>query len=179
MKRKGKANFFLGKWAASLSDFKEAVSLDSMDKESQKEANTLQAIVAGVSAVQGHLKSQEWQSAHDKTIQLVSRAGDNDQLAMLQIECYVRVGKVDLASSKLSALGEECTNQLEYYYLKALVEYFQGNTAQTKKLLAEVLRRDPDQLQCQQLMKQVRKVEKFKEQGNELLKQSKLDEAIE
>lgn len=41
LKRRGKAHFFLGKWAASLSDFKEAVSIDSKDKESQKEVDTL------------------------------------------------------------------------------------------------------------------------------------------
>lgn len=79
----------------------------------------------------------------------------------------------------MSSLGEECTGHLGYYFLKALLEYYQGNTPSSKKLLQEVLRRDPDHLQCQQLLKQLRRVEKFKDQGNELLKQGKLDEAIE
>jgi hypothetical protein len=51
--------------------------------------------------------------------------------------------------------------------LKALGEYYNGNTVSAKKLLISILERDPDNIKSQLLFKQLKKVEKFKDAGND------------
>lgn len=94
---------------------------------------------------------------------------------MKKVECLAKAGQTDEASQLLGSLSNE--NTPEFYYLKGIVELYNGNSDKAKKFLSDGLRLDPENLKCQRALNKAKKCEAFKEQGNELIKQKKYKEA--
>lgn len=127
--------------------------MDPKDKESEKEVALVTQVALAVTEVGELLKNGDYQLALDRLSPSANLVPDNHNVTILLVECLTRVGRIELAQKKLSAMESDMSGLLEYYYLKALLEYYTGNLGQAKKLLMEVLKRDPDMLKCQMLMR--------------------------
>lgn len=57
-------------------------------------------------------------------------------------------------------------------YLKGIIELYSGDSAKAKSYFSEGIRLDPENAKCQKALNKATKCEKFKEEGNELIKSS-------
>jgi DnaJ family protein C protein 7 len=69
-------------------------------------------------------------------------------------------------------------NSPDIYYLKGLIELYQGNSERAKKVLIDGMKLDPDNKKCREALKNARKCEELKEKGNGYLKDERFTEAL-
>ena len=67
----------------------------------------------------------------------------------------------------------------DVYYLKGLIEMYNGNSEKAKSVLIDAMRIDPDNTKCRDLLKRAKLSEQLKQKGNQLLQELKLNDAIE
>jgi len=63
------------------------------------------------------------------------------------------------------------------YYLRGLIELYQGSSDKAKKLFTDGMRLDPDNKKCMVALKKARKCEELKDKGNEAIKEKNFEEA--
>lgn len=61
------------------------------------------------------------------------------------------------------------------YYLKGIIELYQGNSERAKKVLIDGMKLDPDSKKCREALKNAKKCEELKEKGNEFLKDQRFE----
>ena len=86
---------------------------------------------------------------------------------MKKVECLAKIGQTEEAGQLLSSMHSE--NTPEYFYLKGIIELYNGNSEKAKKLFSDGLRLDPENVKCKKSLNKAKQCESFKEQGNELL----------
>lgn len=109
------------------------------------------------------MKNQDFEEGHKQLQQIMIKCKEISIIKMAFIECQIKIGQIEQANQGLKELESELGQNMEYFYLKGLYEYYNGNTVNCKRILQEALRRDPDNSKSQQLMRQLKKVDKFKE----------------
>lgn len=55
-------------------------------------------------------------------------------------------------------------------YLKGIIELYSGDSAKAKSYFSEGIRLDPENSKCQKALSKANKCERFKEEGNQLIK---------
>lgn len=100
-------------------------------------------------------------------------------MQIVYIECMAKVGETDRASKWLMQLQSEHGSTPDVYYLKSIIDLYNGNSERAKKILLDGMRIDPDNKKCRELLKLVRRCEELKDKGNQLLQGLKYQEAYE
>ena len=52
------------------------------------------------------------------------------------------------------------------YYLKGIIDLYNGNSERAKKILIDGMKVDPDNKKCREALRKARKCEELKEKGN-------------
>ena len=55
-------------------------------------------------------------------------------------------------------------------YLKGIIELYSGDSAKAKSYFSQGIRLDPENTKCQKALSKANKCERFKEEGNQLIK---------
>jgi DnaJ family protein C protein 7 len=82
-----------------------------------------------------------------------------------------KTGETLEARNLLASIHNE--NTPEFYYLKGIIELYNGDSEKAKKCFSDGMRLDPENTKCQRALNKAKKCEQYKEQGNELIKQNK------
>ena len=83
---------------------------------------------------------------------------------MKKVECLAKIGQTVEAGQLLNSMHAE--NTPEFFYLKGIIELYNGNSDKAKKLFSDGLRLDPENLKCQRALNKAKRCETYKEQGN-------------
>lgn len=62
-------------------------------------------------------------------------------------------------------VSEELGHTPDIFFLRGIIYLYNDNTEKAKKMFQEGLRLDPDDEKCKNLLKNVKKLENFKEKG--------------
>jgi DnaJ homolog subfamily C member 7 len=79
---------------------------------------------------------------------------------MFKIEIQAKMGQTEEAGHLLNSLHTE--NTPEFYYLKGIIELYNGNSEKAKKTFMEGMKLDPENAKCQRALNKAKKCEAFK-----------------
>ncbi|KAG7098436.1 hypothetical protein E1B28_000388 [Marasmius oreades] len=143
-----------------------------------------------ISELESHLKrfqearsKKDWGMARlalDKCFRTIEAEGDEIPLEWntWRIELELSKGNIDGANTAANEALRLNPNSPENLTLRGLVLFLNGKLPQALQHVSHALRLDPSYIPAQRLRKRTKEVERLKEEGNQLFKSSKLEEAV-
>jgi DnaJ family protein C protein 7 len=120
-------------------------------------------------------KSNDYSEALSCISYLVTKLPNTKALKLYKVECLAKLGQTNEASQLLSSMHNE--NTPDFFYLKGIIELYNGDSVKAKKYFADGIRLDPENVKCQKALHKAKRCEVYKDEGNELIKQNKYKEA--
>lgn len=125
-----------------------------------------------------YVRQNNYQAALSTIQNVLSQIPDYLEAQIIQVESMIKLGLSQQASNNLTKIQNLIGNVPDLYYLKGLLELYEGNTERAKKILLDGMKLDPDNKKCREALKKARKCEELKDKGNEHLKAQAYDEAL-
>ena len=157
----------------------EVLQLDSANTQALTDQKKIEKIRADLVNVARHKANKDWTyvlfglDSLEKEVEQAPLAWRVDRAQAL-----LGKKKLDDASSLASDLLRANSSDPDVLWVRGLVLFAQGNSAQAVAHAQAALRNDPDHAEAKMLLKKARLVESTKEAGNDLFKRGQHTEAI-
>lgn len=96
---------------------------------------------------------------------------------MYKVEALAKTGDTIEAQTLIKQIPLANASNPDFWYLKGIIDLYDGESARAKKLFTEGMRLDPDNTKCRLALNKAKKCEHLKEEGNEFIKAGKYEEA--
>jgi DnaJ family protein C protein 7 len=107
----------------------------------------------------------------------VNKIPNNQELKMYKVEALAKTGDTIEAQTLIKQIPLANASNPDFWYLKGIIDLYDGESARAKKLFTEGMRLDPDNTKCRLALNKAKKCEHLKEEGNEFIKAGKYEEA--
>lgn len=81
---------------------------------------------------------------------------------MLKVECLAKNGQTIDAQTLIKTIPLANSSNPDFWYLKGIIELYDGESARAKKLFTEGMRLDPDNNKCRLALNKAKKCEALK-----------------
>ncbi|CAD8145329.1 unnamed protein product [Paramecium pentaurelia] len=179
LRRKAIALQNLGRLEECVNSLNAALQITPGDQSLKQEYLTAQQAFQSYQEGLKQIQNEDYQKALYQFQQVIQVCSQSLEIQILFVECLAKCGENERASKWLMQIQSEHGTTPDVYYLKGIIDLYNGNSERAKKILIDGMKVDPDNKKCREALKKARKCEELKEKGNQLLQQVKLNDAIE
>ena len=153
-----------------------------IDTQAFKDTEAMKAeideVEAGMTQARAQCDGKRYSEALQTVKKLQATCPGWRGLLIMTAEVMVWMKNFEQAYAITTNMLRENGNDSDAMYWRAQSLYYQGDFNKAVKNMQAVLRRDPDNKPCQQLIKKMRKLERMKGRGNDAFKARRWHEAI-
>ena len=172
----GKSYMNLGDYVRALDCYEKALKIDPGDKFVISERDKSKDAIFIEKKYQKATKEKDYKSAKQYLQAMLNYSPKSKKYHVENYKLTVDNGYYDEAQAILMNLKGICSNA-DLHCLKARMKYMKGEMENTLSILNNILRYDPDHKESQILLKNTKRLLKFKEEANSLFKEGKYNEA--
>ena len=178
--RSASAYIKLGYLKEAQQKLDQGLAVDPHERSLQTEKDTVMLLISYKNSLDHHIGAAEFQDASRKLDYLIEKCEMAYEFYRKKVEVLCCLGDTDKASAFLREKEYTLKNYNEslYYYLQAMVARYKNSFEESKRLLTNGIRMDPDNDLLKSSLKLVRKIEEAKQRADGLFKQGKHREAI-
>lgn len=178
--RAGTAYTCMGLLNEAAMQLQRALAIEPGNAAVKTELTKIEQIKSFVEEGQKELNAERYQQALNKFDRALNLASMSTRIKLYKLEAQLGLGESDLVAKEAGyILRDEDPNNSEAYFLRGKALYYSGQAENGLKHLTQALQLDPDHSKSMQFRKVLRRSEALKEEGNDLFKSGKYQEAIE
>jgi DnaJ family protein C protein 7 len=177
--RKGKAHQRLGEAAEAVGCFRDVLIVDPSNSAALAEKKDAELLLQRIKRARENLAAGDTAQALALAQAALRQAPDSRELNLMRVRGLLAAGDADQAFSLTTKLMRDNQNDAGLLACRAKCLYLQENFASALRHLQQALALDPDNKDAQTDIRMIRKLDRLKEDGNNLFKAGKNSEAFE
>jgi DnaJ family protein C protein 3 len=171
-------NLKLGNLKDAEEDYNVLMSSGSHQQEAAENLEAIEQVRLNKDAARQLIENREYEPAIKHLTAVIEVTQWDADARLSRANCYIHTGDLQRAILDIRPTTKLINGNTEGFYWMSILNYHQGNCEDSLKDIRECLKLDQDNAQCRSHYKKVKKLQKFIEEGDQMVHEGRYEEAL-